>query len=54
MESRIREAYQLKKSEALIKFEMVFPSMVKRAVYFETLNTLIEIKKPLFNKQYDG
>ena len=52
MENRMREIYQLKKSEAIIKFEIVMSSMVRKAASKLTLKTLVGIEKPLFNEKF--
>ena len=54
MENRMREAYQLKKSEAIIKFEMVMSKMLNKSIKKTTIKTLIDCKQPLFNKNIAG
>ena len=44
MENRMREAYQLKKSEAIIKFEMVMSKMLNKSIKKTTIKTLIDCK----------
>lgn len=53
MEKKIREVYQMKKSEAITKFEIVLSKMVNNSIKQSTLETLHQVKRPIFNKQYD-
>ena len=48
----MREVYQLKKSEAIMKFETVMSNMLKKQLAKATLKSLHACKKPLFNKHY--
>lgn len=52
MERKMREIYQLKKSDAIIKFELILSKMVPNSIKRSTVKTLHEVRRPIYNKQY--
>ena len=52
LDAKMREVYQLKKSDAIIKFEIFMSNMVQNSIKRSTLKTIRGIKEPIFNKQY--
>ena len=54
IETKKREVYQMKKSEAIIKFESVMSDMLTTSLQRATVRTLQDCKKPIFNKGYEN
>jgi len=53
LETKMRQIRQLKKSEAIIKFEQVMSGMCTKVLQRGTIKTLADITRPLFNKGYE-
>ena len=50
----MRQVRQIKKSNAIMKFEKIMSSMCTRVMQIGAISALADVEKPIFNKEYEN